>query len=110
MSAATWTGHGRAHDAGHDGFDALAQAFLVIGGVIVLVAGQRVGAGLVVAAGQQIAAVVDDGDAVGLEARDGGRHQMLDGGTWPRSSGPGLQHHRSARAAGRRAKRSGVRE
>ena len=68
-----------AHHAGDDGFDALAQPVFVIGGVLVLVGGRGVGAGLVVAAGQQIAAIVDDGDAVGGQAGDGGGHQMLDG-------------------------------
>ena len=42
-------------------------------------AASGVGAGLVVAARQKIAAIVDDGDAVGGKAGDGGGHQMLDG-------------------------------
>ena len=67
-----------AHHAGDDGFDALAQRVLVIGGVLVLAAGHGVGTGLVVAAGQQVAVVVDDGDTVGGEGGDGGRHQVLD--------------------------------
>src|SRR5207253_916164 len=66
--------HGR-----DDGFDALAQRILVIGGVFVLAAGQRVGPGAVIAAGQETAPVVDDGDPFGGKADHGGGHQMLHG-------------------------------
>ena len=87
-----------ADHAGDDGFDALAQAVFVIGGVLFLVGGRGVGAGLVVAAGQKIAAVVDDGDAVGGEAGHGGGHQMLDGAHLAAAHhGAGLQHHRGGR-------------
>ena len=107
MSAATWTwtwpGPTTLAD---DGFDALAQPVFVIGGVFVLVAGQRVRTGLVVAAGQQVAAVVDDGDAVGGKPGDGGGDQMLDGLHLATVQRPrGLEHHRGARAAGRRGEK-----
>ena len=55
-----------ADHAGQDGFDALAQPVFIIGGALVLVGAGGVVAGLVVAAGQKIAAIVHDGDAVGV--------------------------------------------
>src|SRR6185437_12080774 len=57
-------------DAGNDGFDALAQAIFQIGGVLFLIGGRCVGAGLVVAAREQGAVIVNDGHAVRQEARN----------------------------------------
>ncbi len=62
-----------------DGFDALARAVLEAVGRLLLVRGGGFGAGLLFAAGQQIALVVDDGDASGIEPLHGGGDQMLDG-------------------------------
>ena len=101
-----------ADHAGDDGFDALAQPVFVIGGVLFLVGGAGVGAGLVVAAGQKIAAVVDDGDAVG--GRGWRRRRRPDAG-WPRPGhGPArLRVFSTTEARGRlvvAARRSAVRE
>src|SRR6185312_15863705 len=57
-----------ANHRGDDGLNALAQRIFVIGGVLVLAARERVGAGLVITPRQKIAAVVHDGDTVGGKA------------------------------------------
>ena len=82
----------RAHHRGDDGFDAAAQAAFIIGGVFLLVAGH--GAGLV-AARQQVAAIVHDGDAVGAQRGDGGGDHVLDGLDLALvHAAAGLEHHR----------------
>ena len=60
----------RANDAGDDGFDALAQLVFHIRGVLLLVGSRGVSTGLVISTGQQRAFVVNNGDAVGHEARN----------------------------------------
>ena len=60
--------------------------------------GERVGAGLVVAPRQKIAAVVHDGDAIGGKRRHGRGDQMLDGPHLSAVHAPRrLQHHRGGR-------------
>src|SRR6185437_10323146 len=80
---------------GDDGLDALAQGIFVVGGVFVLAAGERVGAGFVVTAGQKIAAIIHDGDPVGDEPGHGRGHQMLNGAHLSAiHAARGLQHDR----------------
>jgi hypothetical protein len=44
--------------------------------------------------GQQVAVIVHDGDAVGVQVGDGGGHQMLDGrDLFMLQHAAGLQHH-----------------
>ena len=87
-----------ADHAGDDGLDSLAQGVFVVGGVFVLVAGQGIGARLVVAAGQEAAAIIHDGDPVGRQRGDGGGHKVLDGLDLAAvHAAAGLQHDRSRR-------------
>ena len=86
----------RSHHARHDGLDVLPQAVLEIGGVLF-----RIGAGfaavLVVAAGEQIALVVDDGHARRLHPCHRRRHEMLNGRNLATvQHAAGLEHHRTA--------------
>jgi hypothetical protein len=66
------------HDARNDVLDALAHPVFEIVGLLIFVGARGIGAGLVVAAGQKIATIVDDGDAIGRKARNSGGHEVLD--------------------------------
>ena len=68
-----------AHDARHHGFDAPAHAVFEVRGVLFRSSGGGVVAGQFLAARQQVAFVIDDGDAVRRQRGDGGGDQMLNG-------------------------------
>ncbi len=89
------------HEARHHGFDALAQAIFEGRRLRFFVRGGGFGTRLVLAAGEKVALVVDDGDARGLKPRDCGRYEMLDGRNLSAiERAARLEHDRGAGALG----------